>query len=161
MAKCPNASPDVERNVLRKMMELAADTGEPDVFLGKRRWVRYEVMMRLEAAQASGSSAPWSVVAQNVSGGGVAFWSRGRLAPGTAILVRPWSATKTEPWLTATVIHCTVGIRGYLVGAAFDTPLAPETRRPARRPRVRPESSPARPSARAACPKPPVRPGRP
>jgi hypothetical protein len=36
------------------------------------------------------------------------------------IYVREFSGGEVRPWLAARIVHCTAGIRGFLVGANFE-----------------------------------------
>lgn len=68
---------------------------------------------------AADDSCAWPVTMHDISDRGFAFWSKRRLRNGACIFVREFSADNSSPWLPARVTHCTVGIRGYLIGAEF------------------------------------------
>jgi hypothetical protein len=64
--------------------------------------------------------AEWrTVYMHNVSLGGCAFWSKRALSHKTAVWVRQVVESGQAPWLAAEVSHCTVGIRGFLIGVSF------------------------------------------
>jgi signal transduction histidine kinase/CheY-like chemotaxis protein len=110
-----------------RLVGKAREVGQADAFLGKRRWVRYQLGLRLEVT--TGGSAPsdtWPAVMHNVSGGGFGFWSKRKLEKGDCIFIREWLETKSGEWLPAWVTHCTTGIQGHLVGARFEYSCSPE-----------------------------------
>jgi len=109
------------------LLELARDEGSPDVFAGKRAYARYTigVSTKLTTDPVSKSDA-WSVVTHSISGGGVGLWSRERLDTGTAVHVLDVNDSAGNMWLPGHVQHCSVGIRGYLIGVSFDYPLPPD-----------------------------------
>lgn len=109
------------------LLKLARDEGKRDVFSGKRVYARYNtgVSTRLTTDPTNPKNA-WSVVTHNVSGGGVGLWSREPLEVGTAIHVQDVTGGGDSEWLPGHVQHCSVGIRGYLIGIAFDFPAPPE-----------------------------------
>jgi len=108
---------------IQRLVETAQRIGQADNYDGKRRFTRFAAGTRLEVKSPS---TEWrgtlQVNMQNVSEGGFAFWSRRHLSQHTRLLIREFSSTEQNEWLPATVRHCTVGLRGYLVGAAFDDP---------------------------------------
>jgi hypothetical protein len=55
----------------------------------------------------------------DISHNGVGFWSKEALRQETEAYVREFSEAKPKPWLAVRVKHCTPGLRGYLIGAAF------------------------------------------
>ena len=123
-------APDLPRSQgaeIARLVDGARERGEADVFSGKRRWVRYNLPMRLEVSvRPEDPSKIQSATMHNISGGGFGFWSKHMIEVGTAILVREWSRGAASPWLKAQVTHCTIGIRGHLVGAVFEHPTPPE-----------------------------------
>ena len=96
-----------------------------DDHAGNRAALRFAAGMQLDVTPDPGDSAgSWPVTMHNVSDGGFAFWSRRQLLKGDPIGVRKSSADNSAPWIPSHVTHCTVGIRGYLVGARFDADAA-------------------------------------
>ncbi len=61
----------------------------------------------------------------DISEGGVAFWSRRVFPIRRPIYVREYTPSKPGVWLAAEVTHCTLGIRGYLIGVQFALAPAP------------------------------------
>lgn len=111
---------------IHKLVTSAQQQGTPDCYTGKRRWMRFSAGMRLEITTDPGvPSASIHVTMQNVSEGGFAFWSKRVIKQHTPLFVREFSAEGDREWVAAQVRHCTVGIRGYLVGAEFEN-LPPE-----------------------------------
>lgn len=107
------------------ILQYAHDEGTKDVFAGKRAYGRYNIGVSTElTTNPAEASASWSVVTHNVSGGGVGVWSRQRLAPGTPVHVRDTSNAHGADWLPGSVEHCSVGLRGYLLGISFDFPVS-------------------------------------
>jgi signal transduction histidine kinase/DNA-binding response OmpR family regulator len=110
-----------------QLATLARECGTPDPYRGKRRWTRYAVGMTLEAKASSDPSAErWQVVTHNISGGGIGFWSKQKLPPRSKVWLREWTRDNSAPWLPALVMHCIMGIRGYLIGARFDDACSPD-----------------------------------
>lgn len=114
-------------SLISTLLAQARAQGQQDAYSGKRQWARYSFGMRLDVTtDPTRPSAGWHVTLHNVSGGGVGFWSKRELDAGTTIHISDGSDKKAASWLKASVQHCTVGLRGYLIGAAFDEPIAPD-----------------------------------
>lgn len=134
-----------------RIVATAVSEGRPDVFFGKRRWLRHQLGMRLEVVyDENGTAAPTQVIMHNVSGGGFAFWSQESFETGRHVQVREWTADGAGLWLGARVVNCTLGIGGHLVGAAFDHPVEPDS------PDVKLSVEDVRPAAPASRPRPPM-----
>lgn len=111
-------SSDPEVNYL---VGIAKEQGEPDSYAGKRTWTRYRAGMRLDVTNdPADPSAICSAIMENVSAGGCSFWTKRRLPHNTRVHVREFPTDEETEWLSAAVHHCTVGIRGFLIGVAFD-----------------------------------------
>ncbi len=128
MAKAQTSDPPVPDAVgIKRLTTVARRRGEADAYLGKRAWLRYTIGMRLEIARTeAGKARPVPVVTHDISGGGIGFWSKRPIPRDGVLFVRAWSEDGSEPWLAAKVVHCTIGIRGYLIGAAFLKPADPD-----------------------------------
>jgi len=117
--------PTAGQREISRLVEAAGQQGEADGYAGKRQFTRFAEGMRLDVtlnpAQPSGA---WGVYMHNVSDGGFAFWSKKEVPGRTTLFVREYTDDNSEGWLKARVTHCTVGIRGFLVGAAFEQPPA-------------------------------------
>jgi signal transduction histidine kinase/DNA-binding response OmpR family regulator len=136
---------------IARLVEAGAREGERDVFHGKRRWVRYHVGTRIEVACDGGGYARLSrAVMHNVSGGGLGFWTREPFAAGTPLRIREIAYEGENPWLPITVTHCTLGIRGYLIGAEFAQPIA-ESAPPEPEPQRVESAQPGAPAGPAPC----------
>jgi signal transduction histidine kinase/DNA-binding response OmpR family regulator len=110
-----------------QLATMARECGTPDPYRGKRKWTRYSVGMKLEAKSASDPSAErWQVVTHNISGGGIGFWSKQKLPVRSKVWLREWTRDSSAPWFCASVMHCIMGIRGYLIGAHFEEPCSPD-----------------------------------
>lgn len=114
-----------EQAVVSELLANARRFGQRDVFNGKRRWSRFQVGMRLEA-QLINSGADqaeiWPVTSHNISGGGLGFWSHRQLPDHTRLRLREWTGADGA-WISATVVHSSLSIGGYLVGVRFDNPI--------------------------------------
>ncbi|UCG32983.1 MAG: hybrid sensor histidine kinase/response regulator [Phycisphaerales bacterium] len=120
------ASP-AARGEISRLIAFARQHGEADTYLGKRKWVRYSLGMPLEVTtDPDNPSAAWRVIMHNISGGGFGLWSKQSVAPRSTIYVREHGQDHAAEWLPAFVRNCIVGIRGYLIGAAFIHPIEPE-----------------------------------
>lgn len=112
-----NLAPSGE--AIRQLVETARRTGSPDYYAGKRKHLRYAEMMLLDAAEKErGATTVWPVTMENVSLGGVAFWSKRSVRPSSYIRVREFTSDGNGEWITLRVAYCIVGIRGFLIGAA-------------------------------------------
>ncbi|MCH8220486.1 MAG: PilZ domain-containing protein [Proteobacteria bacterium] len=111
--------------------EIVLEIGEPDTYAGKRAWTRYRLGMRVEATtDPTRSSASWHVNIHDVSGGGIAFWSKEKRPIASAVWVRDYIEKDRRKWLKGRVAHCTVGLRGHLIGLALDEKTSPDSHAP-------------------------------
>lgn len=116
----------VKRDIAR-LLRVAGECGQADNYAGKRQSPRTANALRLEiTTDVADPSASYSVMLHNMSLSGLAFWSRQRFTLGSRISVREYSKQE-RPWIRARIRHCTIGIRGYLIGAAFDVETNEET----------------------------------
>lgn len=112
---------------ISELVSGAKEIGEVDESPGKRQWVRYRAGMQLDVTSDTREPCQIQpVIMHSASGGGFAFWARKPLRVTGLIFVREYSSDVPNDWLAACVCHCTVGIRGFLVGAAFEDPSPPE-----------------------------------
>jgi hypothetical protein len=124
-------SPKADPDEIKRLVDVAGETGQPDHYSGKRGAARFRAGMQLDVTTDPGEPAcTWPVNMHNISSQGFAFWSKRQLRQGAEICVREFSSEDSAPWLPARVTHCTVGIKGYLVGAEFcgaksDIPVPP------------------------------------
>ncbi len=113
------AKADIEE--IRRLVRAASEQGDHDQYAGKRGTTRVEDAVLLEVTtDPEQPSASWTVYMHNISEAGLALWSRRNVTVRTFIFVRECSEDELNPWLPAYVTHCTMGIRGYLIGAAFE-----------------------------------------
>lgn len=110
------------------LLALAREQGEPDGYVGKREHARFALGAPLDVTTAPDvESATWRVVMHNVSAGGLSFWSKREIRADSPVYFRHWSGTAPGPWISGRVVHCTLGVQGYLTGVAADHP-AKETK---------------------------------
>lgn len=114
------------KSEIRRLIRAAADAGTPDRYKGKRHCSRFANALMLEASQSPANPREiYGVTMHDISEGGIAFWSRRVFPIRTPIYVREYTPGKPGVWLAAQVTHCTLGIRGYLVGVRFALTPAP------------------------------------
>ena len=100
----------------------AAGSGEADLYAGKRHSTRVADEIYLEVTlDPSKASAAWGVYMHNISGGGFAVWSKKEVPLRSTLYVRECREEGPGPWLRARITHSTRGLRGFLIGAAFET----------------------------------------
>jgi hypothetical protein len=110
---------------IARLVATAGEQGEADSYAGKRQFTRFTEGMRLDVTlNPTEPTGSWGVYMHNVSDGGFAFWSKKEVLARTTLFVREYTDDNSQGWLPAKVTHCTVGIRGFLVGAAFEQPPA-------------------------------------
>jgi len=123
----PSLLTGAESGELTGLISKALRRGKPDVFQGRRRWVRYYLGMRIELAAADPErDETWTGVMHNISGGGIGFWSKRPMPARTRFRFRDLSEGESAVWIAAHVTHCTLGIGGYLIGARFENPRLPD-----------------------------------
>jgi len=104
-------------------VESASQQGEADAYAGKRDCIRFAEGMSLEVTlNPDRPAASWRVYMHNVSHGGFAFWSKKTVLAWATVFVREYTDDNSLAWVKARVTHCTMGIRGFLIGAAFELP---------------------------------------
>ena len=108
-------------NEIARLVEAASEIGEPNSYDGKRESIRIVDSLQLEVAtDITDTKASVAVSMHNVSHSGCAFWTRTEMSIDETIFVREFSGDNSRPWLPARVTHCTVGIRGFMIGVAFN-----------------------------------------
>jgi len=128
MSTHKDISYEFEMAEVSRLVGIARERSEPDVCVGKRRWTRYDLNMRMEATTDQAKpGASWDVRMHNISGGGIGLWSKRDLAKGSQVFVRECSEGTFGTWLRGHVTYCTVGMRGYLIGVAFAHPMLPDS----------------------------------
>ncbi|RMF83529.1 MAG: PilZ domain-containing protein [Planctomycetota bacterium] len=142
---------------LAGLMACARQSDEVDRYLAKRGSARFDFQAPLEIRPASGGQEDLLCVRmENISHRGIAFWSHLDYEPGTELDVREWTNDGSRDWMRATVVHNTRGLRGFLIGARFATPLpdlpdpglddSPESRSPEESAQGEPAATPSRSS---------------
>jgi len=127
MPSSESVTPTTSQDNPETLLSHVRDSAQPDSYAGKRRWTRWKAGIPLEIAKDTADpSAIQRGSMQNVSGGGIAFWSKTTLGFTDPIWIREFSPEEPLPWMPARVVHCTRGIRGFLIGAEFDNPNPPE-----------------------------------
>ena len=106
---------------LHRLIAVASHGGAADDYTGKRTGTRFGVIMRLEATtDLLDPTVTWSAQMHNISETGFSFWSKRSMRYGSSVFVREFTPKGTRGWLPGRVTHCTVGIRGCLIGARID-----------------------------------------
>ncbi len=113
-----------DRSEIARIVAAARELGEPDSYGGKRDGVRISDGLQLEV-RTNPTGRSTAVSMHNVSEGGFAFWSKTKMTQRDTLFVRQFSEDNSRPWLPAQVTHCTVGIRGFLIGVVFNVENAP------------------------------------
>jgi len=135
MTTSSNNSSTSDAQEIQKLLTNAQEQGVSDYYSGKRRWMRFNAGMRLEITTDIGvPSASVHVTMQNVSEGGFAFWSKREIRQYAPLFIREFSKEGDREWVSATVSHCTVGIRGFLIGGEFDNSTTEDQSQPPHKP---------------------------
>ena len=104
-----------------RLVKAVREFGQPDPYEGKRASKRYYDRMQLEVTtDPSCPSSAWPVSMHNVCEHGLAFWSKHNVPPGRLVFVREFSSDQPYGWIPARVRHSQAGIRGYIIGTAFE-----------------------------------------
>ena len=107
---------------IARLINAARMHGVPDVYAGKRQESRVTDAMQLEVTTDPNKPSGAGPVSMNdVSDGGMSFWSKQDVSLGTVVYVREFSPDNSRSWLPVRVKHRTMGIRGCLIGARFET----------------------------------------
>ena len=114
-----------DKREITRLLRAASEGGQAGQYAG--RVFRVRVGGYLQANRV-GSATRLLVILRDISDTGLAFWSKKRFTPRSRLFIREFSEDE-RPWLLACVRHCTIGMRGFLIGAVFDA--AGETRHPA------------------------------
>ena len=106
---------------LHRLVAIARSGKLPDGHPGKRNSTRFATVVRLEVStDPANPTATWPGQMHNISKTGLSFWGKRQIGYGTRIYFREFSPDTARGWLPGQVTHCTVGIRGYLIGARID-----------------------------------------
>ena len=112
---------------LHRLVAVARSRGMSDDYPGKRNGTRFAIVMRLEiSTDPENPAATWSGQMHNISTTGFSLWTKRKVGYGTRIYIREFSPDNPRPWLPGKVTHCTVGIRGCLIGARIDRETMPQ-----------------------------------
>lgn len=108
------------------LVEAAEAYGEADHYAGKRHDTRIADGMQLEVTtEPKKPTASWPVGMHDISDSGVSFWSKRDIPLFQRVYIREFSPDNSRTWIPTLVKHRTIGIRGNLIGTAFET-VAPE-----------------------------------
>jgi len=123
MAGSHNSSSATMTSRKPQLLQRAKREGKKDVYSGNRIWTRYSIstLVRVCTDPAHSSDA-WHVSLHNISGGGIGYWSTQEASVGSTIYICD-TDDHTPIWLAAEVVHCSVGMRGHLIGAVFFEPI--------------------------------------
>lgn len=110
-----------------RLLRLAGREGVADYYAGKRSFTRFAVGMLIEiTTDPASASACQPATLHNISDGGFAYWSKRPAPIKTRIYAREFSEENSRLWLPAQVMHCTTGIRGFLIGARIECDMDDE-----------------------------------
>jgi hypothetical protein len=116
-----SASAYADREEIARLIESASEMGELDGYNGKRESPRVVDSLQLEVTpDPDGPKRSTAVSMHNVSATGCAFWIRKKLRVGETVFLREFSGDNSRSWLSAHITHCTLGIRGYMIGTSFN-----------------------------------------
>ena len=108
---------------VERLLSAAARTGAVDFYGGKRAHLRFQAGNPFEAdVDFEDGREIYPVSLHDVSATGVSYWSKHRVKDEAPVRLREFSGDDSGVWIAARVTHCTPGIRGFLVGAAFEHP---------------------------------------
>ena len=117
-------APKSSQQAIESLVSLAAEFSRGDGYRGKRKKKRFNSGLKLEAVfDLTDSTSPFPIAMQNVSGLGVAFWTRFEIDPGTDLYLREFTGEDPGDWIGVNVTRCAPGIRGLLCGAEFHHPV--------------------------------------
>lgn len=105
---------------IKRLTRLAAAIGRPDKYAGKRKSPRFRADLWMDLSLNPAESKVMQVTANDVSPGGISFWTRKELELGTHIYLRDASDEKPHPWIPLVVTHCVTGLKGFLIGGEFE-----------------------------------------
>jgi hypothetical protein len=106
---------------VRRLVKVASRGGPVNDYTGKRAATRFGSDIWLEATtDPADATATWPAELHNISESGFSFWSKRRLGYGSSVFIREFSADRAHAWLPGKVMHCTIVLRGFLVGCRID-----------------------------------------
>ena len=106
---------------VRRLVKVASRGGPANDYAGKRAAIRSAGDIWLEATtDPADASATWPAELHNISESGFSFWSKRRLGYGISVYIRGFSADRAHAWLPGKVMHCTIVLRGFLIGCRID-----------------------------------------
>lgn len=118
------ASPDAQQAEILRLLQAAAEGSSGDFYGGKRRHMRFRLSRPFDAEEVDSAAAETLAAhMQDISCSGISFWCKSSLDVGTRIRIREYDNSEQSVWFHACVSHNTPGIRGYLIGAAFEHPV--------------------------------------
>lgn len=112
---------DNVRGIIASWLVQARQSGDADIYSGKRQDARYTWSVCLEVTVRSGSGLESRFLAtgRDVSEEGMGIFCWRRLEPGTVAWVRLPSQDEQSPWVPAKVKHSTATTGGYYTGVTF------------------------------------------
>ncbi len=126
MPESPIPSAEEQQAEIIRLLRLATDESIGDFYGGKRRHLRYRLFRPFDAEQVD-AAEPETLAAhlQDISTSGVSFWCKNEIEESATVRIREYDSDREDGgvWISARVTHSTPGIRGHLVGAAFDHPV--------------------------------------
>lgn len=108
------------RKEVARLIRSLRKKGGADFYSGKRRDQRFSDVVPLETTLTPNNpAARKNAYLHNISESGIAWWCKDRISERSTVYIRWLTDDGPGPWLATRVTHCTVGIRGFLVGSAF------------------------------------------
>lgn len=105
---------------VERLVKLARKEGEEDNYPGKRKATRISNGLSLELTDNPTHPSAINYVTMNdVSLSGLSFWSRQKASYASQIYIRFYVDDTPSQWIPALVKHCSVGLRGHVIGAEF------------------------------------------
>ncbi len=110
------------KDEIKQLVQWAKANGSVDRYSAKRRAPRFAAATHMTLASDPKQRDRFRHVSlHNISEGGFACWSRQEFETRATVFIRADFENGPGPWLPATVTHCTHGLRGFLIGASFDS----------------------------------------
>lgn len=118
MAVSPQAS-----RLINQWLEPCQASDSADAVLRRRKYPRFSAEDDFIIKPAAGEVAHFPemfVRGYNISSGGLGVLAKWLIHGETPVLIHREQAPQDEPWVPATVVHCTQSCTGYKIGLCFE-----------------------------------------